>query len=73
MAKFIWDCKIGEVDIALLTPESDWRMRRAVRKAYKEITGQEPEFIFSGWGGRLTEAERSIVEDIRKNPGAADE
>ena len=46
---------------------SDRLMREAVVRAYVEITGQEPHFIFSGWGGELTEAERAVVEK-RKPP-----
>lgn len=56
-----WYCKIGEgvpqVDAA------DGPMRQAVARAYEEITGEEPDFIFSGWGAKLTEAERAVVED----------
>jgi hypothetical protein len=38
-------------------------MRRAVERAYRDITGREPDFIFSGWGAQLTESERAVVED----------
>jgi hypothetical protein len=59
----IWDCKIGECDESLLPPGSNALMREAVRKAYLEITGQAPKFIFSGWGGELTEGERHVVNN----------
>lgn len=64
----IWTCKIGEVDVAKLRevhPGSgaDGPMRDAVEGAYKELTGEEPTFTFSGWGGELNEAERATVED----------
>lgn len=59
----IWDCKIGEVDAAKLPPGSDLPMRRAVRKAYLELTGEEPRFIFSGWDAKLTSVERALVEE----------
>lgn len=62
MSANIWDCKIGEVDSERLPDGSDYPMRQAVRRAYIEITGQEPDFIFSGWGGSLTEVERALVE-----------
>jgi hypothetical protein len=55
----IWKCKIGEVDFN--QHGADWIMREAVRKAYVELTGVEPVFIFSGWGATLTEAERNVV------------
>ena len=44
----IWVCKIGEVGSELLPKGSDLPMRQAVAKAYKEITGYEPDFIFRG-------------------------
>jgi hypothetical protein len=57
----IWKCKIGEV---AFTPRgADAPMREAVARAYKELTGEEPVFIFSGWGAELTEGERAVVED----------
>jgi hypothetical protein len=37
-------------------------MRRAVEQAYRELTGEEPRFIFSGWGYELDEIERELVE-----------
>jgi len=61
MAGRIWYCKIGEV---ASTPDgADMPMRQAVAKAYRELTGEEPVFIFSGWGAELTEPERAVVED----------
>ena len=57
----IWTCKIGECDFD--QHGMDQPMRHAVARAYKELTGQEPTFIFSGWGGELTEYERAVVED----------
>lgn len=61
MAGKIWYCKIGEV--ASVPHGSDFPMRRAVEKAYQEITGETPIFIFSGWAAQLSEAERAVVED----------
>lgn len=59
----IWTCKIGEVDTALLPDGSDRPMRHAARVAYVELTGREPNFCFSGWGGSLTEPERAAHEN----------
>jgi len=59
----IWDCKIGEIEAAKLPLGSDSPMRQAVKKAYFELTGQEPNFVLSGWGGELTDMEREIVEE----------
>lgn len=59
----IWQCKIGEVDASKLPSGADLPMRKAIARAYKEITGEDPQFIFSGWGAELTEDERAVVED----------
>lgn len=61
--KKIWSCKIGEVDPDKLPQWPDGAMRNAVAMAYHELTGEDPEFIFSGWGAVLTEPERAVVED----------
>lgn len=61
----IWYCKIGECEQADLDKwnGADLPMREAIARAYKEVTGKEPDFIFSGWGAELTEPERAVVED----------
>lgn len=58
-----WSCKIGEVPREELPHGSDWPMREAVRRAYRELTGIDPDFIFSGWGDELDEGERAVVEN----------
>lgn len=58
----IWDCKIGEIDAEKLPPGSDWPMRKAVTEAYIKLTGEEPSFVFSGWGAKLTKFERMVVD-----------
>jgi len=55
----IWECKIGECEFN--QNGADVPMREAVAKAYKELTGNEPTFIFSGWGAKLNKIERKIV------------
>lgn len=59
--KRIWFCKIGEA--ALIPAGADAPMRQAVAMAYKELTGEDAKFCFSGWGGELTEPERAVVEN----------
>lgn len=60
----IWYCKIGEAEAGALPEGADGPMRNAVRRAYIEITGQDPpNFIFSGWAAELTEGERAVVND----------
>jgi hypothetical protein len=38
-------------------------MREQVERAYRELTGHAPDFVFSGWGGVLSEAYRAVHED----------
>lgn len=59
----IWYCKIGEVDESAVPPGGDAPMRDAVERAFLEVTGQDSQFTFSGWGGELDESERAVVED----------
>ena len=69
MRDAIWECKIGEADREKhLGGGMDLPMRKAVAAAYREITGEDPDFIFSGWGGSLTEGERAVVEDREPDP-----
>ena len=60
MKERIWECKIGGL-VSDLPSGSDQPMRRAVEKAYRELTGLEPNFTFSGWAAELTKSERSVA------------
>lgn len=55
----IWTCKIGQVPS--IPSGADLPMREAIAKAYREITGVDPEFIFSGWGGELDPFEQEVA------------
>lgn len=57
----VWTCKIGISGDVDLPPGADLPMRRAIMKAFREVTGVEYEFCFSGWAGELTDAEKHIV------------
>jgi hypothetical protein len=63
----VWSCKVGETTRATLEENygggADSPMRGAVARAFFELTGKQPDFIFSGWGRRLTEGERAVVEN----------
>ena len=59
----IWTCKIGGDVANFPHGGADLPMRKAIAHAYRELTGCEPEFLFSGWGGTLTEPERAVVEN----------
>ena len=62
MAGKVWFCKIGFAsDFPYVVEGADCPMRRAVQDAYKNLTGKSAEFIFSGWDGELTEAEKNLV------------
>ena len=45
-----WSCTIGECNTKSLPKGSDWPMRQAVAETYFKLCGEEPKFIFSGWG-----------------------
>lgn len=64
----IWHCKIGEVDVQHLPDGSDLPMRIAIVTAYRQITGREPQFLFSGWGSELKETERAVVDNRLPDP-----
>lgn len=51
----MWMCSVGVVGDMPLVPGSDLPMRQAIERAFKEVTGRDPEFNFSGWGSELTE------------------
>lgn len=59
----IWTVKIGIMGSAALPSGADWPMRNAVEKAFKEVTGRDSEFAFSGWGAELTEPELAVIEN----------
>ena len=65
----VWTCKIGIRGTVPVSPGADLPMRRAVDDAFKAITGEHSEFIFSGWGGSLDECELAVVEN--RIPGEA--
>ncbi len=60
----VWECKVGGTfPHSSLPPGSDSPMRDAVERAYRDITGQEAEFCFSGWGAALSPNQRDVVEN----------
>lgn len=58
-----WDCKIGVTSdkTAVLQGGADLPMRNAIAEEFERQTGMEPDFIFSGWGAKLSEMQRHIV------------
>lgn len=59
----IWACKIGPADRGELPDGADGPMRRGAAATFFALTGQEADFIFSGWGATLDEAERAVLEN----------
>lgn len=64
----IWYCKIGPVSRGDLPSNSDAPMAKAVRDAFRKLTGHDDEFAFTGWGAKLTEAELAVVEGRLPRP-----
>ena len=62
MGKRIWTCTIGEADDAKVPGGADAPMRQAIADAYFKLTGERPQFIFSGWAGELSTIQRRIVD-----------
>jgi hypothetical protein len=57
-----WTCKIGSVKGVQIPLGADAPMRAAIRKAFKEVTGEDAEAIFSGWGSKFNEAELHVID-----------
>ena len=62
MVQKVWACKIGVRGELPLPPGADAPMRQAIQRAFRQLTGYDADFCFSGWGGQLDEAERAVVE-----------
>ena len=60
--KKVWQAKIGFAP--WLPTGADLPMREAIERAFINLTGHTPEFIFSGWGAELTESELAVVNDL---------
>jgi hypothetical protein len=59
--KRTWMCRIGET--RNVKHGADLPMREIVSAGYFALTGEEPDFIFSGWGDELPEEYRAVHED----------
>lgn len=49
-----WTCEIGPADREALPEGCDLPMRQAVRAAFRELTGDDPERLSSGWGRNVS-------------------
>jgi hypothetical protein len=59
----VWECKIGCSKLIDLPNGVDFPMRQAIREAFFKITGENADFIFSGWGAELTQSEQNVVDN----------
>lgn len=60
----IWYCKVGSKNVNAVMPGGcDSPMRDAVEEEFKRITGDYPQFCFSGWGQELTAGEQAAVDN----------
>lgn len=64
--RIAWSCKIGSVNGVNVPSGGDSPMRRAVEKAYYELTGEYPDAIFSGWGDQFTDIELDTIHNELK-------
>ena len=59
--KHIWTCTVvGESD--MIDVAADAPMREAVESAFLKVTGVEPKYTFSGFGGKLTITQECVIE-----------
>lgn len=61
----VWECKVVIIDADELPDGADKPMRDAVRTAVNELIGRDEDVLFSGWGGKLTDAE---AREINRKP-----
>ena len=58
-----WTCAIGYADADELPAGADAPLREAVKRAFREVTGRDCDFAFTGWGGELSDGELEVVRE----------
>ncbi len=58
-----WSCLVGFARRDTMPEGSDGPMRDGVRDAFLDLTGEYPDFIFSGWGRHPSEAQAAVIEN----------
>jgi len=58
--KCYWIGIIGETEHGKLPYGGDSPMRKAVEKAFKEVTGHDEEILYSGWSANAKTVERIL-------------
>ena len=71
--RIAWTCKIGSTKGVQIPMGGDSPMRQAIQKAFKELTGEDAEATFSGWGSSFTAGELHVINpDVYPPPKAGD-
>jgi hypothetical protein len=58
-----WECKIGSINGVTVPPCADAPMRAAVQDAFRNVTGEEAQVTFSGWGAEFTPQEIAVIKN----------
>jgi len=61
--RYVWSCAIGGLKPVPVPSGGDAPMRRAVERAFLELTGHEAQACFSGWGEEFAEPARAVIEN----------
>ena len=61
----VWECQIAFAYDAELPDGADAPMRKAVEKAFKKLLGRDAEIMFSGWGGKLNDAQVEVYKEMK--------
>lgn len=65
--RYVWTCAVGGKEYVVVPPGGDAPMRRAVERAFYELTGERPAECFSGWGEKFTEEALAVIENREPN------
>jgi hypothetical protein len=66
--KPVWQCTIGVLGDHPLPKGADEPMRLAIQRVFREVTGRESEFIFSGWNAVISPVQLAVIEDRDPEP-----
>lgn len=62
--RYVWECAVGGRSPVIVPNGGDFPMRQAVEKAFFDLTGQNPEMCYSGWGRKFTDKVSPAVQDV---------
>lgn len=64
--RYVWECAIGGRKPIIIPPGGDLPMRNAVEAAFREVTGQDAEWTYSGWGRKFTEKAMKLAPQRKR-------